>query len=552
MNNPIISVVLPVYNEEKFIGECIESVLNQTFRDFELIIINDASTDRSAEIINSYNDQRISVIDNLSNSGIVKSLNKGCLNARGEFIARIEANDIAVETRFEKQLKYLNYNPNCAVVFSPVLIIDIDGNSLDIIDGKYIQHELIQTWLFYKNCFFHTAAMMRKSVLPDPPYNENSYAEDYNLWADLLQSWELHFLDEVLMKVRNLPGGLRYQPECEKSTRQVRLKQLEWLHLYPSRMELSIHLKLVSKNKEVDPTFVKEKLEWLDKIYIANNKYSVFREPFFTNKLVEHWTTIVNYLDSPINLSLFLLILKSPLRKKTKKSKFRVFIKYLPYTQLRYYLNIVRKIRKIIWKFKIKLLSAQKEVLPTTKKTNSLAIFDDQFKTGFWDYLSNLDELAHYSIIVGYCYFWKPHPSILDVGCGQGVLQGRLKIGSYSYFEGIDFSKEAILQAEHRLDSKTTFRVTPILDYKTEKLFDIIIFSESLYYLDNINEVSKVIDRYTQFLEVNGKIIISHYNYAQNINRIWKELDKKLIFLDQVEVANRFDLRSTIKVYDAP
>ena len=84
------------------------------------------------------------------------------------------------------------------------------------------------------------------------------------------------------------------------------------------------------------------------------------------------------------------------------------------------------------------------------------------------------------------------------------------------------------------------------------KIFDIIIFSESLYYLDNINEISKVIDRYTQFLEVNGKIIISHYNYAQNINKIWKELDKKLIFIDQVEVANRFDLRSTIKVYDTP
>ena len=74
MNKPIISVVLPVYNEEKFIGECIESILNQTYRDFELIIINDASTDRSSEIINSYNDQRISVIDNLNNSGFRESI----------------------------------------------------------------------------------------------------------------------------------------------------------------------------------------------------------------------------------------------------------------------------------------------------------------------------------------------------------------------------------------------------------------------------------------------------------------------------------------------
>ena len=129
MNKPIISVILPVYNEEKFIGECIESILNQTYRDFELIIINDASSDRSAEIINSFNDQRISVINNLNNSGIVKSLNKGCLNARGEFIARIDANDIAVETRFEKQLKYLNS------LYFMILMFDHD----DIRNVSYLQ-----------------------------------------------------------------------------------------------------------------------------------------------------------------------------------------------------------------------------------------------------------------------------------------------------------------------------------------------------------------------------------------------------------------------------
>jgi len=349
MNNPQISVVLPVYNEEKYIRECIWSILNQTYNDFELIIVDDASTDRSLEIINTFNDPRIQLFSNKKNLGIAKSLNKGCLNVRGEFIARIDANDIAVKTRFEKQLKYLNNNLNCAVVFSPVLIIDKNGNSTGEISGNYIPHKLIQTWVFYKNCFFHTAGMMRKSVLPDPPYDENSFAEDYNLWIDLLQTWELHIIDEVLMKVRNLPEGLRYQTECEKSARYVRLKQLEWLHISPSRMELGIHLGLVSKNKEIDPVYVKEKLDWLDKLYIANEKYCVFKEPFFTNKLVEHWASFVNYLDSPIKIDLFLLILKSPLRKKTKKSNFRVFIKYFPYIRLRYYSNIGRIIWQFIW-----------------------------------------------------------------------------------------------------------------------------------------------------------------------------------------------------------
>ena len=162
-----------------------------------------------------------------------------------------------------------------------------------------------------------------------------------------------------------------------------------------------------------------------------------------------------------------------------------------------------------------------------------------------------MDELAHYSVIVGYCYYWKSNPTILDVGCGQGILQGKLNIGSYSFYEGIDISHEAILQAEHKIDLNTDFHVANILDFKTKKLFDIIIFSESLYYLDTINEISKVIDIYAQFLEVNGKIIISQFA-TENVNEIWKELDMKLILIDQVEVTNRFNLRSTIKVYDAP
>ena len=86
--------------------------------------------------------------------------------------------------------------------------------------------------------------------------------------------------------------------------------------------------------------------------------------------------------------------------------------------------------------------------------------------------------------------------------------------------------------------------------YRTEKRFDIIIFCESLYYLDSIDEISNIIDIYAQFLKVNGKIIISQFN-INNVNKIWKELDGKLILIDQVEVTNRMNLKSTVKVYDA-
>jgi len=552
MNNPQISVVLPVYNEEKYIRECIGSILNQTYNNFELIIVDDASTDRSMEIINTFNDPRIKLFCNKKNLGIAISLNKGCLNARGEFIARIDANDIATEDRFEEQLKYFEGKANCAVVFSPVLIIDKNGNSTGEISGDYIPPDMIQTWLFYKNCFYHTTALIRKSALSDIPYDETSFTEDYDLWVDLLRDWELHIIDIVLMRVRDLKGGLRYHSGGQNSNIRVRLKQLEWLHIYPNRLELEIHLKLVKKNIEFDPDLLKEKLQWIDKLYIANKKYSIFKEPFFTNRLIEHWNSFVNYIDYKMNLDLFFYIINSPLRDKTSKSLTRVIVKYFPYTRSSYYLNILRSIKKLIWESKRKYLSAIKRGSSTNKIINMQQRFDEQFKTGFWNYLTNLDELAHYSVIIGYCYNWETKPAILDVGCGDGILLEKLTKIGYSYYEGIDLSKEAIKKINHRVDNKTKLIITDMLDYSSDRLFDSIIFSESICYIGSVEKISLIIKKYSGLLNSNGKIIVSNWNNSPNINIIWKEFDKELILIDTVEVSNRYNSKSTIKVYDAP
>ena len=318
MSNPLISVLLPVYNEEKYISQSIDSILNQTYRNFELIIIDDCSTDKSNEIINSYNDSRIILIKNKKNLHIAKSLNIGFQHANGEFIARIDANDIAVNTRFEKQMNYLLNHPKCAVIFCPVLKIDVDGNSLDNVSGNYIPYELIQTWLFYKNCFFHTAAMMRKLSLPEPPYDESNFAEDYGLWIDLARNWELHILNEVLMKVRDLPGGLRTTKEIVKSYNETKLRQLKWLDIIPNERESGIHLGLEQKKYDDDQNKILEKIKWLDKIYLANQNHFIFEEPYFSDKLVEHWNTVVNNFNR-LSFETFWVYYTSPLRKVANK-----------------------------------------------------------------------------------------------------------------------------------------------------------------------------------------------------------------------------------------
>ncbi len=112
---PKISVVLPVYNSEKYIAEAVQSILDQTFTDFELLIINDASTDGTLQILESFKDDRLKIINNPTNLKVVKSLNKGLELAQGEFIARMDADDIAYPQRFEKQIAYFKKYPQVDV-----------------------------------------------------------------------------------------------------------------------------------------------------------------------------------------------------------------------------------------------------------------------------------------------------------------------------------------------------------------------------------------------------------------------------------------------------
>src|SRR3990172_12530717 len=112
MNNPVITVLMSAYNAEKYLREAIESILNQTFKDFEFIIINDCSTDKTKKIIEEYanKDARIKLINNATNLGLTKSLNIGLKEARGEYVARLDADDVALPERLEKQYEFMNKN----------------------------------------------------------------------------------------------------------------------------------------------------------------------------------------------------------------------------------------------------------------------------------------------------------------------------------------------------------------------------------------------------------------------------------------------------------
>jgi len=185
MNSPLISVIMPVYNTAPFLKEAIESILTQTETDFELILINDASTDNSSEVIAQFNDPRIRIINNEKNLGLAVSLNKAIRVATGKYIARMDGDDIALPTRFEEQLKIIKSADRRTVVCSTCLLIDEHGNKIGKWkdDSKYSSPKEIRKQLPNNNCIVHPSVMVRRDLLSEFFYDpEQHESEDYDLW----------------------------------------------------------------------------------------------------------------------------------------------------------------------------------------------------------------------------------------------------------------------------------------------------------------------------------------------------------------------------------
>ena len=202
---PALSVLMPVYNAEKFLAEAIESILNQTFRDFEFIIIDDGSKDRSVEIVRSYQDPRIRFYQNETNMGISPTLNKGIALATTNLIARMDSDDISYPERLEKQYAYLLQNPDCAMVSSLVRAITEDK--------EFLRQDRFKSESFYYNLTFicwiyHPTIVFRKSASGSVNNYTTAYAEDYELFWQLSRKYKIYNLSEVLLDYRETSQSL--------------------------------------------------------------------------------------------------------------------------------------------------------------------------------------------------------------------------------------------------------------------------------------------------------------------------------------------------------
>jgi len=206
MKAPAISVLMPVYNAELYVAEAVESILAQTFTDFELITIDDGSTDRSSRILEGYAglDSRIRLVSR-PNTGIVGALNEGASMARGEIIARMDADDVSMPERFAKQFEYLLAHPDCHAAGSRVLLIDPEGAPICEINEERSHEEIDRAHMSRRTgAITHPAVMMRREALHAVGgyRQECLWAEDFDLLLRLAEIGRLANLPEMLLKYR--------------------------------------------------------------------------------------------------------------------------------------------------------------------------------------------------------------------------------------------------------------------------------------------------------------------------------------------------------------
>jgi glycosyltransferase involved in cell wall biosynthesis len=199
---PTVSVVMSVYNSELYLAHALESILSQTFTDFELIVIDDGSTDGSAEILHSTSDPRLRVVEQ-NNAGLTRSLNRGFALAKGEYVARIDADDTCLPGRLAAQVAYMDQHQATVLLGTAYRHVDLlRDRQVDIYPPR--EDEALRRAMVSGNPFCHSSVMVRRAaVVKEGGYDESfPYLQDYELWSRLAQVGELANLPQILVSRR--------------------------------------------------------------------------------------------------------------------------------------------------------------------------------------------------------------------------------------------------------------------------------------------------------------------------------------------------------------
>ncbi len=237
---PIVSIVMAAFNEEKYISDAIQSVLNQSFTDFEFIIINDGSTDRTEEIIQSFKDPRIRYIRNEENIKLIASLNKGLKVAKGKYIARMDSDDLCYADRLEKQVAFMEANPTIGISGAQLLVF---GNEDGVMQYPLL-HEEIKLRLFITSCFGNNVVIFKREIMEQHQlYFPQGYlhAEDYKCWTNWVTVTQTANLSQNLVKYRSHSNSVSFQHKTLQRETRNRIRREYATQAFKLNNETALH-----------------------------------------------------------------------------------------------------------------------------------------------------------------------------------------------------------------------------------------------------------------------------------------------------------------------
>ncbi len=281
---PMVSVVMSVFNAEKYLSTSVDSILAQSYTDFEFIIVDDGSSDSSLQILKGYQDDRIRLLKNEKNSGLVYSLNRGLDEARGKYIVRMDADDISLPDRLKTQVGYMEANSEIDVCGSFIQTFR-DGDEVDEPCRRYpVDNAEIKGFMIFNCGFAHPAVIMRRVFLEKHGYRyreEYRHAEDYDLWCNMMERAHFGNIPEVLLKYRLTKGSVssnNAQVQLARTTQIIQrnlcdlgmsaevvalmskdmMAKMEWNAVMGMFYELEF---LISKDNKYDYAFFKSGLQ---------------------------------------------------------------------------------------------------------------------------------------------------------------------------------------------------------------------------------------------------------------------------------------------------
>ncbi len=293
---PLISVVMPAYNAASFVLESIESVLSQTYPHFELIVIDDGSSDNTREIIGSVKDDRVHLVVNDRNRGIIYTLNRGIDLAKGKYIARLDSDDLAMPARFEKQLAFMEQHPKTGACGTYFKVIDHDNKVLQHVKFPAAPGDA-KTYLLLHNCFCHSSVMMRTDMAKALKYaKEYLVCEDHELWHRFSQVTQIANLPEYLTSYR-IHGNNISTTKREtmfNSLKMLNRKMLTDIGMRFSEEELELHSAMLTYQSELfdQPRKLDALDNWIVKLYDYFKKHPTLNEKVMIRIVIKRWVVI--------------------------------------------------------------------------------------------------------------------------------------------------------------------------------------------------------------------------------------------------------------------